>query len=158
MPIIRPANPKEAASLTKLAMRSKAHWGYDAAFMERCCAELTLQTKQIETTPVYVIESSGSVRGFYALEKIAADRMELTFMFVEPACIGQGYGRVLIEHAKTYVRANGFSFLEIQGDPNAAGFYESAGAQRVGERPSASIPGRMLPIFVINVKSEPAVS
>ena len=35
----------------------------------------------------------------------------------------------------------------IQGDPNAADFYRAAGAVQVGERASASVPGRVLPLF-----------
>jgi hypothetical protein len=35
----------------------------------------------------------------------------------------------------------------IQGDPNAAEFYQRCGARKIGERPSASIPGRVLPLY-----------
>jgi hypothetical protein len=38
--IIRPAQADEVEALTALALRSKAHWGYDDAFMEACRAEL----------------------------------------------------------------------------------------------------------------------
>jgi hypothetical protein len=47
--------------------------------------------------------------------------------------------------------ARGFRVLEIQGDPNAARFYERVGARRIGERESASVPGRMLPLFELAV-------
>ena len=36
MIVLRPADPSEAALLTDLCLRSKAVWGYDAAFMARC--------------------------------------------------------------------------------------------------------------------------
>ena len=39
----------------------------------------------------------------------------------------------------------------IQGDPNAEGFYLRCGAVRIGERESASIPRRMLPLFEIRL-------
>jgi hypothetical protein len=37
---IRPARGDEAAAITALGLRSKAHWGYDDDFMARCAAEL----------------------------------------------------------------------------------------------------------------------
>jgi hypothetical protein len=35
--------------------------------------------------------------------------------------------------------------------PNAEGFYRKMGAERVGETPSGSIPGRMLPLMQVRV-------
>jgi hypothetical protein len=35
----------------------------------------------------------------------------------------------------------------IQGDPHADTFCRSVGARHVGERPSASIEGRVLPLY-----------
>lgn len=37
--------------------------------------------------------------------------------------------------------------LVIQSDPSAEGFYRVRGAQRVGERESASVAGRWLPLL-----------
>ena len=39
----------------------------------------------------------------------------------------------------------------IAADPNAVGFYERAGARVVGEIPSDSIAGRVLPLLVLAV-------
>ena len=41
-PPIRSARPEEAETLSALALRSKAYWGYPADFMEACREELTL--------------------------------------------------------------------------------------------------------------------
>jgi GNAT superfamily N-acetyltransferase len=70
---------------------------------------------------------------------------------VEPARIGRGYGGALLRHAIESAAALGAVTLEIQGDPNARRFYEAAGGRQVAERPSASIPGRRLPVFEIEV-------
>src|ERR1019366_8328107 len=40
VPRIRQARPDEAGLLTEVAMRLKAHWGYDAAFMANVRADL----------------------------------------------------------------------------------------------------------------------
>jgi len=38
--LVRPARPDEASTLSELAVRSKAWWGYDVAFLDRCRREL----------------------------------------------------------------------------------------------------------------------
>lgn len=41
MPVLRRARASDAAALSALALISKAHWGYDEAFMQACHDELT---------------------------------------------------------------------------------------------------------------------
>ena len=82
--------------------------------------------------------------------------MELEALFVEPRCIGQGFGRLLVEHAKSVALDMGASQLIIQGDPNAEGFYLAAGGVLTGTMESGSIPGRLLPTFVINLSEDHA--
>ena len=69
-PNIRRALPREAEFLTDLAMRSKAHWGYPDSFIEECRAELTLTPEWIASHPVFVMDETGTVTGFYSLETI----------------------------------------------------------------------------------------
>ncbi len=45
--IVRPARAGEAASLTALCLRSKAHWGYDAGFMGLCVPSLTVSDARL---------------------------------------------------------------------------------------------------------------
>ena len=45
----------------------------------------------------------------------------------------------------------GIQTITIQGDPNAEAFYESIGACSAGYRESASIPGRFLPVFKLEI-------
>ena len=148
---IRRALPHEAAQLSKLAMRSKAHWGYPDQFMHACRDELTLDKPYIENNPVYVAEHAGRVIGFYALEHVSASEAELGYLFVEPGFIGNGCGRRLIDHAKQQARKCEYTKIIIQGDPNAEQFYRAAGGILVGRRESASIPGRKLPLFQIGL-------
>ena len=145
-PSLRPARLEECAALSALALRSKASWGYPADVLARCTAELTLSPELVSHT--FVIETVAGVQGFYALSPLDAQRVELEFLFVEPRALRRGYGRRLLAHAQRHAReALGARTLVIQGDPNAAAFYRAAGAVRVGERPSASITGRVLPLY-----------
>lgn len=141
--------------LSELAMRSKAHWGYSPAFMAACREELTYSAAQVEGADYTfaVAERSGEAVGFYALGKVSAAEVELEALFVEPAHIGTGVGRALLRHAVAKAVRRGADTLVIQGDPNAAAFYEAAGCARVGSRESASVPGRRLPLYSLRLDS-----
>jgi hypothetical protein len=73
-------------------------------------------------------------------------------LFVEPDAIGTGVGAALFRHAVRRAASGGTTVLSIDADPNAAGFYVAMGAVRVGESPSASIPGRVLPRLEVRVR------
>ena len=153
---IRDAKPREAMELSALATRSKAYWGYSKEFMEACRAELTVSPEDIGSDDFrYVVaEHELKLLGYYALEKCSEQEYELEALFVEPSSIGTGIGKSLIAHAKTMVIASGGKTLTIQGDPNAESFYRAVGGRKVGMRESASIPGRNLPLFVIELENE----
>jgi GNAT superfamily N-acetyltransferase len=143
---IREASPSEADQLTELALRSKGHWGYDAEFLEDARSDLTLTTQYISSCPVFVIEEQGSIRGFYSLSG-EGEEVELMHIFVEPAAIGRGYGKLLFRHAVETARRLKYEQLVIGSDPQAVGFYEAMGARRVGEIASPIRAGRMLPLL-----------
>ncbi len=149
--VIRVARPTDAERLTAIALASKAHWGYSADFMAACRAELTVTANDVHRLTISVLETDRPV-GFSAIEWLGGGRAELDALFVEPEHIGLGYGRLLMNHAAATAKARKVHTLIIQADPNAAAFYEAVGARRTGERPSASIPGRLLPLFELNVE------
>ncbi len=149
---LRPASPDEADALTALALRSKASWGYTQDFMDACRAELTYTSHQIaneDEVAFVVCQSHKIVVGFYALSRSLGDSYELAALFVDPEHLRQGVGETLLGDAANLAAREGARRLVIQGDPNAEGFYLSAGAVRAGYRASESIPGRMLPLFVL---------
>ncbi|MER6365078.1 GNAT family N-acetyltransferase [Kitasatospora sp. NPDC001527] len=145
---IRPARPSEAAALSALALRSKAHWGYDAEFIEACRAELTLTPDRIASGRTAVAEEDGRVLGFVTLTG-APPEGELGLLFVEPDMIGRGVGRRLMAHLRA--GALGFERITFAADPNAEPFYRAMGAVRLGTVPSGSIPGRRLPLLALHV-------
>lgn len=148
---IRVARAAEAARLSELALLSKAHWGYDVAFIESCRDELTVEASRLDDagTLCFVAEGRGEPLGFYTLERLSDDDCELEALFVEPDSIGTGVGRALMQHAIDRAQALGFSRMLIQGDPHASGFYAAAGGRQIGTRESGSIAGRFLPLFEI---------
>ena len=149
----RAARPTDAVEMTRLALRSKAHWGYSSAFMRACRDELTVTAKAIGDDGRYyeVALDGAELVGFYALEDQCEDRIELGAMFVEPGRIGTGVGRLLMQRAITYAARLGARLMEIVADPHALAFYRAAGATHCGECPSGSIPGRMLPLLGLDL-------
>lgn len=144
---VRPARPDEAEALSALNKRSKAHWGYDAAFMALSDTSLTVTPALIATGRVLVAERGGALAGMASLDPLGNGVFDLLHMFVEPDAIGTGAGRALFDAICAMARTLGGSRLSIMADPNAAGFYERLGAQPAGEAPSDAVPGRMLPML-----------
>jgi ribosomal protein S18 acetylase RimI-like enzyme len=153
---IRPARPHEADVLTDLAVRSKAHWGYDAAFMEDALPDLTVTPEAIRHSLSGVLEVGGQIAGFYLLRPAPRpDHILLSDLFVEPTCIGQGHGRRLWDHAVAAARAHGYAVLTLDAEPRAAGFYEKLGARQVGVAESRVRAGRFLPVMQFSLREEP---
>ena len=144
---IRCARSEEAGRLTALALRSKAHWGYDAAFMRACVPALTVTAERLKAEPFFVLEQAGAIAGFGAL-RIDGAHAELTNLFVEPEAIGRGYGRRLWRYAIELARGLGARRMFIASDPFAEPFYRAMGAERIGETPSDAIPGRVIPLLM----------
>ncbi len=99
MTTVRPARAGEAASLTALCLRSKAHWGYDAEFMRLCVPSLTVtETSIAEGRVLVAADGSGQTVGTVSVGR-DGDDAELALMFVDPPAIGGGMGRTLFEAA-----------------------------------------------------------
>lgn len=139
----RSARPEEAAALTELVLRSKAHWGYSDEFMAKCREELTIHPEDVVTNRTTVAVVGERTVGV-AMVTGEPPGGELDMLFVEPDVIGQGIGGKLFRHMAESARGWGFESLELSADPFAEPFYEAMGAVRIGSEPSGSIPGRML--------------
>jgi GNAT superfamily N-acetyltransferase len=141
--IVRSARPGEAGALTALAVRSKAHWGYDDAFMKMSLASLTVSEADIASGRVLAVDRQGLLFGMTRVEPDG----ELGMMFVDPLAMNRGVGRLLFEASVALARKLGAQRMAILADPNAAPFYERMGARFVSQAPSDAIPGRTLPLY-----------
>lgn len=151
---VRPACAEEAGLLTGICRRAKAHWGYDAAFMAASADALTITTAMIGRGRVLVAENTdGKVIGVATAEPLApTGTFDLGHMFVEPNAMGLGVGRKLFEAISALIAAEGAKKLVILADPHAEEFYRRIGAERVGDAPSDSIPGRRLPLLEFEIR------
>jgi GNAT superfamily N-acetyltransferase len=145
--VVRNAKLEEAASLTALCVRSKAHWGYDAAFMKLSAAALAVNEDDIAAGRVLVaVDDAGRVIGM-ACVLPEGETSDLDALFVDPPAIGSGAGRALFDAAVILARQQGARRMTILADPNAAAFYERMGARYLRNAPSDAIPGRTLPFY-----------
>jgi len=149
---IRSAKLDEIESLSLLALRSKASWGYDAGFMARCRSELVVNEDQVANKLTYVAvdETSNEVLGFYLLREPGERDAELDMLFVAPQHIGEGVGRALLLDAQGEARRRGWEVLLIESDPFASSFYERHGAILVGTSKSPAT-GRDLSLYELRL-------
>lgn len=147
---IRPARRDEAKRLSDLCWRSKAHWGYDAHFMEQCRDALTVRDEWIGRGWVIVSEYDGNVAGVAAIASDGPD-FEIALFFVEPDMMGKGVGGDLYRALLARAREDRIGKLKVLSDPNAVPFYRKMGARMVGTAPSDAISGRRLPLLEIDL-------
>jgi GNAT superfamily N-acetyltransferase len=145
---VRKANKEDCSVLSKIALESKAHWGYSDEFLEWCEEELTITTQDIENKIIYLMEESTQTLGFYC---ISVENKELEALFIRPQYIGKGIGSYLWEDALLQARQYGLSKIKIISDPFAESFYTKMGAEKIGESESSIFQNRRLPILELSI-------
>lgn len=145
---IADATPGLAAKLTDLAIRAKASWGYEPAWLEMWKKDLTITPDFITKQVVKVAEENGEVIGFAALN---LEDAEIDHFWIEPNRMRDGVGRALFTAIEAAMAANRVIRATIVSDPNAEGFYLRMGAQRIGEVESTP-RGRYLPKLIYTLK------
>jgi GNAT superfamily N-acetyltransferase len=122
--------------------------------MARTAQELTIRGTDIEQDTVEVVEVGGVVAGFYRLRQRGSGAW-LEDLFVEPALLGQGCGRRLLERACEVARSWCMTSLELVSDPNAEPFYRHLGAERVALVSSPIEAARRLPVLRLRLDPRP---
>lgn len=138
---------EEADRLSQIALAAKRHWGYPERWIEIWTPQLTYDTDYFVQNESWVAEMDHGPVAFYTLlEK--DDTAWLENLWVMPELIGKGIGKELFLHAVDLARRRGSTLLQLEADPNAAGFYEKMGMHKIGERHS-EVDGqpRVLPIM-----------
>ena len=144
---IQKVNPDDAARLSRIAYAAKAHWGYPAAWMEEWRDAFTFTREYFETNESWAAELDDKPVAFCTLlDKDGIAWVEN--LWVLPEHMGLGIGRRLLLHAVEAARERGFNKLQLESDPNAAGFYARLGMHKISER-RADMDGqsRALPLM-----------
>lgn len=143
------AQPADALRLKEIAVAAKAHWGYPPEWMERWAQLFQVRSEYLAANEVYTLVRGDAIIGWYAVVLRGSTAL-LDDLWVEPAFIGQGLGRILFEHARQLAIQKGAQRLKLEADPNAVGFYEHMGATIIGEIESDM--GRKIPIMAIQLE------
>ena len=148
---IQRASPHQADRLTSIAFAAKAYWGYPQRWMELWRPQLTLTAEYIEENESWIAFAGEIPIGFYTVQEKNGNAW-IENLWVLPDFIGKGIGQLLFSHAVELSRQRGYKILQLEADPNAAGFYEKMGMKKIGERISAieSLP-RRLPIMELEL-------
>ncbi|WP_412026217.1 GNAT family N-acetyltransferase [Burkholderia cepacia] len=149
--VIRAGRPSDADQLTKLAFLSKAHWGYPTEWLELWEADLTVTPEMIEDSIAFVAETGERIIGFWVRASMDSDEPTRGWLFVHPDHMGQGVARALWSELRKEAAARGIRSFVIEADPNAVPFYLALGAEKIGEKESTVIPGRLFPILRVPV-------
>ena len=130
--VCRPAAASEQKALEALQWRaSLTSESYrDALLAHPDAIELPLD--QIAAGHVFVAERAGVTLGFAAILPRADGATELDGLFVEPDLWKQGIGRLLVEHCASTARGQGSAALYVVANPDAEGFYQTCGFERIG--------------------------
>jgi N-acetylglutamate synthase-like GNAT family acetyltransferase len=149
---IRRADLSEAEQLTAIAHAAKRHWGYPESWIEKWSADLTITPEFLANHEVFVAIANNAIAGCCALV-VTGTLAEIEHMWIKPEQMGSGVGRALFEHARDRARELQLAVLELSADPNAEGFYERMGAERVGDVPAGmnGEAARVLPRMRINL-------
>ena len=148
--LIAPAREQDLCQASELCLRSKAHWGYDEAFIDACREELTLTPLDLANGQVALARVDAEMVGVAHL-RIEDERAHLDKLFIDPSMIGRGIGNQMFDWVREQSALAGAQEIHVTSDPQAVGFYEKLGFNRIGQEPSGSIPGRVLPIMSLSV-------
>lgn len=154
MTALRTPEPDEAEILTQLCLRSKAVWGYDAAFMAACRPALTVAVADWRQSDIQVAVDEGKIVGV-AQVMYQGDAAELDKLFVDPDALGGGIGRRLFGWSVETALNRGAKVMTIDADPGAADFYRRLGAVDDGMVASTVVPGRFLPRLKLDLANVP---
>ncbi len=145
---LRPPDIADLPDLSALCLRSKAHWGYDAAFMAACVPVLTIRRADLSAMTWQVADVAERAVGVAAI-RCEGETASIDKLFVDPGAMGLGVGSTLMGWALQVASAAGARHVLIESDPQAAPFYARFKARQVGEVASDAIEGCVLPLLEI---------
>ncbi len=140
----RIAAQKDLSTLNAISLRSKAHWGYPAEWIETWKNDLTITPEQFAHQQILVVEINDRIIGFSSIVE-DQDNYDIHHLWVLPEFIGQGIGKKLLQTTiDTFVQIE--KPIIVEADPNAEPFYRSQGFETFDQ--IESFPkGRFLPVM-----------
>ena len=147
---IEKAKNTDAKELTELTIRSKSHWNYSKEQIDKWKDDLTVTPNYIDEKEVYKLIVNNGIIGYYAYFQLNEEDVKLENLFIEPAFIGQGYGRLLMSDFLKRIKKAAYIRVTLDSDPYAEKFYTDIGFRVVGQL-KTSVENRFLPIMEMEI-------
>lgn len=138
---IRNAELSEKAALERLQLRASLTNEGDREALLANPDAIDLPIAQIASGDVFVLELSGRIAGFAALQSRPDGEVDLDALFTEPDLRRRGIGRSLVEHCSQVALTRGCRALHVIGNPHAEAFYLSCGFETIGSSETRFGPG-----------------
>ncbi|MBB6523248.1 GNAT family N-acetyltransferase [Pseudoteredinibacter isoporae] len=142
------ADPRDLKDINRIVIAAKRHWGYPEEWIQQWLPDLTVNESVLEERPFWLLKSEGSTLAVASCASLGEGLYELEDCWVDPACMGLGAGKKLLEFVLSHLQELSAKELLIAADPNATGFYEKMGAEACGFRDSTP-EGRKLPLYKV---------
>ena len=144
------ATTNDAKTLTDLTIRSKAYWNYSQEQIELWREDLTITKDYINKNQVHILFDQEFLIGYYSFYLTDKSTVKLDNIFIDPAFIGKGYGKKLMERFIHNSREMNLEKIELISEPHAEDFYKKMGFHTVSKQES-SIKNRYLPIMELKL-------
>ena len=144
------AEGHEASELSRISIESESYWGYDSDFMDKFKVIYQVTDDFIRKNPTFILYEDGRIIGFYSL-LIKQEGNIIDFFYIEPQCIGKGYGEKMWNHLENYCKGHNIKDFTLVTSPQAKEFYEKMGAIQIGEVESSLRKGRKIPELKYNL-------
>lgn len=148
---IRPATRLDCEAICRVhvrAIRAEGPPAYSAQQVESWAGRLepALYAGVVGDGRVFVAVARRAVLGF---GQFNAGSAEIEAVYVDPAALQRGVGRLLLDEAHRRARAAGLPSVRVTAALNAVAFYERCGYQALGEVTYLSSGGHQLPCRVL---------
>jgi GNAT superfamily N-acetyltransferase len=119
--------------------------------MELWIPQLTFSPAYFVANESWVAELEHTPIGWCSLD-VRNGQAWLENMWVLPEYIGRSVGKQLFIHIVELARQRGYQVLRLEAEPNAVGFYEKMGMQKIGEyRYQLDGQPRILPLMELKI-------
>jgi putative acetyltransferase len=148
---VRPATRQDCEAICRVhvgAIRAQGPSAYTAEQFESWAGRLepALYAGVVDDGRVFVAVRRRTVRGFGQFNVRSG---EVEAIYVDPAALGRGIGRRLLEEAHRRARSAGLVVVRVTASINAVGFYERCGYEAIGEVTHQTSGGHHLPCRVL---------
>ncbi|OIQ17705.1 MAG: hypothetical protein BM557_08235 [Flavobacterium sp. MedPE-SWcel] len=134
----------DSVVLTDITKKSKAYWGYSSELLDQWSELLTVTAAYIEDKNVFKLVLDDKIIGYYSYCNDDETTVRLDNLFVLPAFIGKGFGKVLMDDFLKRAKTENILKIILDSEPGAEKFYKKFGFVTIGQQ-ETTVKNRFLP-------------